>query len=425
MNNSFRYRKSACALAGAVSFLLIGLLPCAHAGDWGGNFVDSVGLHAPARGEFHLLDAVGGPGVVHAFRYGPPGAGWQSVAGDWDGDGIDTIRLYDPATSSFFLRDSNSEGPPDAAFAAGPAGLGWQALAGDWDGDGVDTVALYDPAHSVFHLTNDHAGATSEIAFLYGPVGLGWIPLAGDWDGDGVDTVGLYDPVASAFHLSNSRTGGFADFSFLYGPAGFGWIPLAGDWNGDGIDTVGLYDPVSSVFHLKNSHSGGWADNSILFGPAGLGWVPVGTPPQPVGGSDSEQLRLLQLVNAARAQGHDCGSEGLFEPAAPLTWNDLLAAAAQRHSNDMAQRDFFSHTGSDGTDVADRVTASGYDWWTVGENIAGGYDRVEAVNAAWLASPGHCASIMNPNFEEFGSAIAENPDSDYRIYWTQVFGTAW
>jgi uncharacterized protein YkwD len=28
---------------------------------------------------------------------------------------------------------------------------------------------------------------------------------------------------------------------------------------------------------------------------------------------------------------------------------------------------------------------------------------------------------MNPSFDEFGSAKAEDPNSTYRTYWTQVF----
>jgi len=39
-----------------------------------------------------------------------------------------------------------------------------------------------------------------------------------------------------------------------------------------------------------------------------------------------------------------------------------------------------------------------------------------------LKSPKHCANIMNREFREVGVAIAINPDSQYKIYWTQDFG---
>jgi len=139
------------------------------------------------------------------------------------------------------------------------------------------------------------------------------------------------------------------------------------------------------------------------------------------GGLGAHLSALLSGVNVARARGRDCGSEGYFPATGPVTWNDLLAQAAQRHSDDMGTNNFFSHTGSDGTNVPDRVTAIGYRWSMVGENIAAGYESTDAVLQAWLSSPGHCANIMRASFAEMGAATASNPSSVYQIYWTQVF----
>jgi hypothetical protein len=44
----------------------------------------------------------------------------------------------------------------------------------------------------------------------------------------------------------------------------------------------------------------------------------------------------------------------------------------------------------------------------------------EVVNT-WLASPGHCANLMNPRYSDMGVAYAVNPDSEKVIYWAQVF----
>ena len=134
---------------------------------------------------------------------------------------------------------------------------------------------------------------------------------------------------------------------------------------------------------------------------------------------------MLDLVNNARSQGRQCGDEGYFPPAKALSWSYLLVNAAVRHSSDMATHDFFSHTGSDGSWVSDRVTDTGYDWWMVGENVAAGYKTTAAAVQALSDSPGHCANIMDPNFEEFGAASSYNPSSYYVMYWTQVFGTSW
>jgi len=73
--------------------------------------------------------------------------------------------------------------------------------------------------------------------------------------------------------------------------------------------------------------------------------------------------------------------------------------------------------------VSNRVTATGYTWSAVGENIAAGYSSVEAVMQGWLESPGHCRNIMSDQYREFAVSRVDVNDSDYSSYWTQVFGT--
>ncbi len=45
-----------------------------------------------------------------------------------------------------------------------------------------------------------------------------------------------------------------------------------------------------------------------------------------------------------------------------LTLDSRLVAAAEGHSLDMAQDNFFAHEGSDGSSVGDRLTCQGYAW---------------------------------------------------------------
>jgi uncharacterized protein YkwD len=132
--------------------------------------------------------------------------------------------------------------------------------------------------------------------------------------------------------------------------------------------------------------------------------------------------RVLELVNEARAQPRTCGDQAL--PAAPpVSWNERLAAAALAHSRDMASRNYFSHTGPDGSRVGDRASREGYGWRRIGENIAAGQGSAEKVVAGWLSSPSHCANLMNRHYTEMGAAYALDKTSDTSIYWTQVFGT--
>jgi uncharacterized protein YkwD len=135
------------------------------------------------------------------------------------------------------------------------------------------------------------------------------------------------------------------------------------------------------------------------------------TPPAP---SFTEQV--LTLVNAERAVVA-CDS---------LTMNSMLVTAAQGHSQDMADQDFFSHTGSNGSSPWDRMEAAGYDYSTAGENIAAGQETPEEVMTSWMNSQGHRDNILNCDFEEIGVGYVylenDTGDTNYHHYWTQVFG---
>jgi uncharacterized protein YkwD len=130
--------------------------------------------------------------------------------------------------------------------------------------------------------------------------------------------------------------------------------------------------------------------------------------------------RVLELVNAARAEARKCGRDQ-YDAAQSLTLSAMLNEAALGHARDMAARGFPSHRGSDGSLSGDRITRSGYRWRASGENVAAGQRDADAVVAGWLASPGHCATLMGPQFTEMGIAFALAPSKDPAIYWTQLF----
>lgn len=92
------------------------------------------------------------------------------------------------------------------------------------------------------------------------------------------------------------------------------------------------------------------------------------------------------------------------------------------HAADMARNSFMAHRGSDGSSPSERADRAGYDWRTVGENVAAGPDDAAAVVQGWLDSPEHCANIMEPSFTEMGVAFAVDQRSRFGIYWAQVFG---
>ncbi|HSC83872.1 MAG TPA: CAP domain-containing protein [Pseudomonas sp.] len=141
-----------------------------------------------------------------------------------------------------------------------------------------------------------------------------------------------------------------------------------------------------------------------------------------LGDTQAEGQKLLEQINSVRGQARQCGSQA-FAAATSLAWNATLATAAESHSRAMANANFFSHRDRDGRTPGDRAELAGYSGQQIGENIAAGHDSARAVVDGWLASPGHCANLMNPKFSELGAAYAVDPKSDAGIYWTALFGT--
>ena len=92
----------------------------------------------------------------------------------------------------------------------------------------------------------------------------------------------------------------------------------------------------------------------------------------------------MQRLNVARAK----------KGRGPLRVSDKLTRAAAKHARDMAEEGYFSHTGSDGSEVGDRVNSQGYGYCVVAENIAKGqHNMIEAIRS-WMDSRGHRRNIL-------------------------------
>jgi uncharacterized protein YkwD len=107
----------------------------------------------------------------------------------------------------------------------------------------------------------------------------------------------------------------------------------------------------------------------------------------------------LCLLNAQRARAG----------APRLTENAMLQRAAERHSADMVERKFFEHRNPDGVEPAARIVRTGYPPILVGENLAWGEEEkstpAEMVRL-WMASAGHRANLLKPNYREIGIGLA-------------------
>jgi len=128
---------------------------------------------------------------------------------------------------------------------------------------------------------------------------------------------------------------------------------------------------------------------------------------------DTMRAAVVCLINQQRHQ-HRLPS---LNPSAQLNrsaqgWNSTMIATGN-----------FTHGIGDA--FATRISATGYDWQTVGENIATGYPTARAAVSGWMASPDHCRNILDPSFRDVGtgeSPSAVGSAASGPATWTQDFG---
>jgi uncharacterized protein YkwD len=128
---------------------------------------------------------------------------------------------------------------------------------------------------------------------------------------------------------------------------------------------------------------------------------------------------VLTAVNAARAKAG----------CAPLKINAKLAAAARSHARAMAEKNFFAHTGKDGSRLPGRIDRQGYSYRSAAENIAAGQETAREVVRSWLQSAGHRQNILDCGMRETGIALVyqandrpiQGSGAPLNYYWVQVF----
>ena len=133
----------------------------------------------------------------------------------------------------------------------------------------------------------------------------------------------------------------------------------------------------------------------------------------------------LCLIDQERADH----SEAALQP------NAQLQQAAQAHTESMAFGDYFEHDGPQGDTPLSRMISFGYIYssqvgYEIGENIGWGTFNLgtpRAIVAAWMASPGHRANILDARFRDTAIGVSAHVPSSLSqgqaggIY-TQDFG---
>jgi uncharacterized protein YkwD len=117
---------------------------------------------------------------------------------------------------------------------------------------------------------------------------------------------------------------------------------------------------------------------------------------------------MIALHNATRTQ---LGLKTLRQ-------NSQLMIVAQKQAQYIASIGSLTHQDGAGRSIGARMTASGYQWTTCGENIAYAGTSARAYSG-WLGSPGHYKNITNSAFRDIGVAVVKVGG---REYWCAVFG---
>lgn len=111
-----------------------------------------------------------------------------------------------------------------------------------------------------------------------------------------------------------------------------------------------------------------------------------------------------------------------------LRADSLLSKVAQRHAEDMLQRNYFSHYSPEGRTPSDRFAAAG-GHRGVAENLLMlrdsslvnatiGFDRLAFFERGWMGSPGHRQNLLDRRYGRFGFGLAVSGD---RLYAVQLF----
>jgi hypothetical protein len=123
--------------------------------------------------------------------------------------------------------------------------------------------------------------------------------------------------------------------------------------------------------------------------------------------SSSAEQQIFDQLNQERARS------GL----APLVWNDLVAEAARKHSEALAENNALAHQFPGEQALPERVASVGVRFTVSAENVAR-TEYVEDVHLALMNSPGHRANILNPAYNAIGIGVVEQKG---KIYVTQDF----
>ncbi|WP_440896641.1 CAP domain-containing protein [Amphibacillus sp. Q70] len=121
------------------------------------------------------------------------------------------------------------------------------------------------------------------------------------------------------------------------------------------------------------------------------------------------EYQLFDLTNATRI------NHGLTV----LEWDEEVRETARKHSTDMAENQFFSHTNLQGHSLSDRMSEDEVAFITAGENLAYGQFNSIFAHQGLMNSEGHRENILHDDFTKLGVGVDFNDEN--QPFYTENF----
>jgi len=136
-------------------------------------------------------------------------------------------------------------------------------------------------------------------------------------------------------------------------------------------------------------------------------WSSYAVTPKNIG---AVRARALDTVNNTRS------AAGL----GPLSLDDSLNSAAERHSASMSRQKRAWAFGEDGSSPIHRATQAGFQGSFLGEMVSETYQSEVQAIATWAAKPELRAILLDPRATRMGVGAFQDPDM--KLWWTLNLG---
>ncbi|KAJ2376193.1 hypothetical protein IW150_002121 [Coemansia sp. RSA 2607] len=152
---------------------------------------------------------------------------------------------------------------------------------------------------------------------------------------------------------------------------------------------------------MANAYISNWPS----FSPNQANYEVVYFPQNKASANSFDMANMLCMVNNLRK------AKGLV----PVVYHGQLLRLAQSHAQFQSRYRVVTHADNAGQ-IGDRLSALGFQWEVLVENVGAGVDDDTEIVNAWAKSPNHLHNILNPDVRFMGVDVSSG-------YWVQDFAS--